>query len=274
MGICENKSPNRKEKKGCLPCFKDSDKKPNGSDVPVNEKTQSNPGFDVPVNKNTQPNPGFDVPVNKNTQSNHDIDIPIGENSQSKLMKLSSKLPPIAIMSEQEKEEMISTLKFLQINIPINYTSSSVRDIVRFNVNKYLYPQSVEEMNKEDAYYEFVSINTYYEQKKYKTFPEGFFNWKDPYLVSKLESQIERYNENIKVLDKFVAQKPIFDHHPETMPMYVGVLRHEDFIWQLLNRQLSIYKKFYPIVDDKTIEYVDHKMKDELKIYDILKSIR
>ena len=40
------------------------------------------------------------------------------------------------------------------------------------------------------------------------------------------------------------------------MGQYVEFLRADDYIWQLLCRQLLIYNTFYNEIDDKTIEEV------------------
>ena len=71
-------------------------------------------------------------------------------------------------------------------------------------------------------------------------------------------------------MNGFVISKAMGDHHPETMSMYIELLKHEDYIWQLLNRQLLIYNKFYTIVDDKTIEYIEYLKKEEDKKRDII----
>ena len=115
----------------------------------------------------------------------------------------------------------------------------TAREFVRFNAK---FDQPIEEMDKDKAYYQFLSINRYYD--KYKTFPEGFFNWKDPNLGSKLEAQILKYNEHAELMNSFVTNKALFGYHPETMGAYVEILQFDDYIWQLLNRQLLIYKKF------------------------------
>ena len=125
------------------------------------------------------------------------------------------------------------------------------------------FTQSVEEMDKETAYYQFLSINSYYERLSNKLFPKGFFNWKDPYLVSKLEAQIKQYNDDAEIMNEFVLSKAMDDFHPETMGMYVEILKHDDYIWQLLNRQLLIYNKFYGLIDEKTIEYIDYLKREE-----------
>jgi len=136
----------------------------------------------------------------------------------------------------------------------------SAREIVRFEPK---FTQSVEEMDKETAYYQFLSINSYYERLSNKLFPKGFFNWKDPYLVSKLEAQIKQYNDDAEIMNEFVLSKAMDDFHPETMGMYVEILKHDDYIWQLLNRQLLIYNKFYGLIDEKTIEYIDYLKREE-----------
>ena len=136
----------------------------------------------------------------------------------------------------------------------------SAREIVRFEPK---FTQSIEEMDKETAYYQFLSINSYYERIPNKLFPKGFFNWKDPNLVSKLEAQIKQYNDDAEIMNEFVLSKAMDDFHPETMGIYVEILKHDDYIWQLLNRQLLIYNKFYSLVDEKTIEYIDYIKREE-----------
>ena len=134
------------------------------------------------------------------------------------------------------------------------------REIIRFDAQ---FDQPVEEMSKEKAYYQFLSINSYYDKYKNQIFPEGYFNWKDPNLASKLESEIKNYNDNAEVMSGFVQTKVRTNNHPETMDMYVEIVKHEDYIWQLLNRQLSIYKKFYDVMDDQTIQYIEKKKKED-----------
>jgi hypothetical protein len=131
----------------------------------------------------------------------------------------------------------------------------SAREIVRFEPK---FTQSIEEMDKETAYYQFLSINSYYERMPNKLFPKGFFNWKDPNLVSKLEAQIKQYNDDAEIMNEFVLSKAMDDFHPETMGIYVEILKHDDYIWQLL-----IYNKFYSLVDEKTIEYIDYIKREE-----------
>ena len=111
-------------------------------------------------------------------------------------------------------------------------------------------------MDKETAYLQFLNINAYFE-KKYNIFPEGYFNWKDPNLASKLESQIKNYNENAEIMNNFIVSKVMDDFHQETLSMFVEILKYDDYIWQLLNRQLLIYKKFFPLLDDKTKEFIE-----------------
>jgi surface protein len=131
----------------------------------------------------------------------------------------------------------------------------SAREIVRFEPK---FTQSIEEMDKETAYYQFLSINSYYERIPNKLFPKGFFNWKDPNLVSKLEAQIKQYNDDAELMNEFVLSKAMDDFHPETMGIYVEILKHDDYIWQLL-----IYNKFYSLVNEKTIEYIDYIKREE-----------
>ena len=145
-------------------------------------------------------------------------------------------------------------------NSPNKKELKSPREIIRFDAQ---FDQPVEEMSKEKAYYQFLSINSYYDKYKNQIFPEGYFNWKDPNLVSKLESQIIKYNHNAELMSEHIKAKAVDDIHPETMGMNVEILKHEDYIWQLLNRQLSIYKKFYGVVDDQTIQYIEKKKKED-----------
>ena len=172
--------------------------------------------------------PCHDIQINKKKKSTplKNIDIPKDENANS-------------------KDKMLSA-----------------REIVRFNPK---FEKPVEEMDKETAYLQFLYINSYYDKYKNKIFPEGYFNWKDPNLVLKLESQIKKYNDNAELMNGFVQSKAMDGFHPETMGTYVEYLKHDDYICQLLNRQLLIYKKFFPLLDDKTIEYIDYLKKEEDK---------
>ena len=47
------------------------------------------------------------------------------------------------------------------------------------------------------------------------------------------------------------------------MGQYIEFLKTDDYIWQLLNRQLKIYKEFNNVIDDKTIEEINKNKKDK-----------
>ena len=75
-------------------------------------------------------------------------------------------------------------------------------------------------------------------------------------ILQKKQKKIKYYNAGAENWNDWVEIKSIFGVHPETMGQYVEFLRADDYIWQLLCRQLLIYNTFYNEIDDKIIEEV------------------
>ena len=65
---------------------------------------------------------------------------------------------------------------------------------------------------------------------------------------------LKKADHDAYFMSEFIYQKASFyDHHPETMPMYVSTLKYADYKWVLLNRLLLIYQKYKNEVDDETM---------------------
>ena len=126
----------------------------------------------------------------------------------------------------------------------------SPREQLRFNANF----KPIETLTKEFAFYQFLCINN--SLKKLEGPLYESLDWKDPNFVEKIEKKIKYYNACAENWNDWVETKSIFGIHPETMGQYVEFLRVDDYIWQLLCRQLLIYNTFYNEIDDKTIEEV------------------
>ena len=124
------------------------------------------------------------------------------------------------------------------------------REQLRINANF----KPIETLSKEFALHQFFCIN--YTLCKIEGPKIEPFEWKDPKLVEKLEEKIKIYDEHAETWNSWIFNKCIFNIHPETMGMYAQFLKTDDYIWQLLSRQLLIYKTFSNIIDDKTIEDV------------------
>ena len=53
--------------------------------------------------------------------------------------------------------------------------------------------------------------------------------------------------------------------HPETTGQYVEMMKQDDYVWQLLSRQLLIYKTFSPVITDDIIEKEYEKLNEDMK---------
>ena len=53
--------------------------------------------------------------------------------------------------------------------------------------------------------------------------------------------------------------------HMETTGQYVEMMKQDDYIWQLLSRQLLIYKTFSPVITDEIIEKEYEKFAEDKK---------
>ena len=59
--------------------------------------------------------------------------------------------------------------------------------------------------------------------------------------------------------------KMIFNMHPETTGQYVEMMKQDDYVWQLLSRQLLIYKTFSAVIDDDVIKKEYAKFSEDKK---------
>lgn len=148
---------------------------------------------------------------------------------------------------DKEMDSFISTFSFLMKD-RYSRKKDTPREIVRFDANF----KPIETLTKEFAFHQFVSIDyTILKMEKGHFEPS---DWKDPNLVAKLEKKILYYDTRAENWNDWVISKSMFNIHPETMGGYVEFLKNDDYIWQLLTRQLLIYKTFSAVVDDETIQ--------------------
>ena len=90
-------------------------------------------------------------------------------------------------------------------------------------------------------------------------------DWKDPNLVEKLEKKIKYFEVRAENWNDWVMNKMIFNMHMETTGQYVEMMKQDDYIWQLLSRQLLIYKTFSAVIDDNIIEKEYTKFSEDKK---------
>ena len=90
-------------------------------------------------------------------------------------------------------------------------------------------------------------------------------DWKDPNLVEKLEKKIKYFEVRAENWNDWVMNKMIFNMHPETTGQYVEMMKQDDYVWQLLSRQLLIYKTFSAVIDDAVIEKEYAKFSEDKK---------
>ena len=135
-----------------------------------------------------------------------------------------------------------------------NYVSA--REQLRKNPNFV----DINTLDKKTAYYHFMEIYIYLLKEKAL---KVFFNWNDNDIESKLEELILKSDKEANMLNTFVESKAIFGFHPETMGTYTSLLIFSDFVWQLLNRLLLIYRTFKDVVDQKTIDEFNTEKKKE-----------
>ena len=90
-------------------------------------------------------------------------------------------------------------------------------------------------------------------------------DWKDPNLVEKLEKKIKYFEARAENWNDWVMNKIMFNMHMETTGQYVEMMKQDDYVWQLLSRQLLIYKTFSAIIDDAVIEKEYAKFSEDKK---------
>lgn len=142
---------------------------------------------------------------------------------------------------EKEKEEEIEKKNFFEKEY------LKIREQVRYN------PFNIpfEQLDKYKAYLQFLIINDYL-MNDFKI--QQPFEWLDENIEQKLIDAVKKADDDANLMSQFIYQKASFyDHHPETMPMYVSTLKYADYKWVLLNRLLLIYQKYKNEVDDKTM---------------------
>ena len=127
------------------------------------------------------------------------------------------------------------------------------REQLRFNPNF----KPIETLTIEFAFHQFLCINDSLSKMEGPLFQP--IDWKDPKIIEKLEKKIKMYDARAETWNEWVFNKFIFNIHPETMGMYVQFLKADDYIWQLLNRQLLIYKTISGVISDQTIQDDDKK---------------
>ena len=168
-------------------------------------------------------------------------------NNQNQEKKEESDKSQIKNFMEKQMDDFISTFSFLMKD---RYTrqKDTPREILRVNANF----KPIETLTKEFAFHQFVCINFTILKMEGARFEPS--DWKDEKLVEKLEKKILYYDTCAENWNDWVINKTMFNMHPETMGGYVNLMKRDDYIWQLLSRQLLIYKTFSAVIDDEIIE--------------------
>ena len=148
---------------------------------------------------------------------------------------------------EKEMDHFISTFSFLMKD-RYSRKEDTPREKVRLDADF----KPIETLTKEFAFHQFVSINYTILKMEGDHFEPS--DWKDPKLVEKLEKKILYYDTRAENWNDWVINKMMFNMHPETLGGYVKFLKRDDYVWQLLTRQLLIYKTFSAVVDDDIIQ--------------------
>ena len=147
---------------------------------------------------------------------------------------------------EKEKEEEIEKKIFFEKEY------LKIREQVRYNP----FNLPFEELDKNKAYLQFLLINDYL---MYENIHQPF-EWLDENIEQELIDAVEKADHDAYLMSQFIYQKASFyDHHPETMPMYVSTLRWADYKWLMLNRLLLIYQKYKNEIDDETMALMNNK---------------
>ena len=150
-------------------------------------------------------------------------------------------------IENSEKEEEIEKEKYFEKEY------LKIREQVRYN------PFNIpfEQLDKYKAYLQFLIINDYL-MNDFKI--QQPFEWLDENIEQKLIDAVKKADDDANLMSQFIYQKASFyDHHPETMPMYVSTLRWADYKWLMLNRLLLIYQKYKNEIDDETMALMNNK---------------
>ena len=159
---------------------------------------------------------------------------------------------------EKEMDDFIKTFSFLLKDLD-QRKEETPREKVRLNPNF----KPIETLTKEFAFHQFVCLDlTILKMEKGHFYPS---DWKDPNLVEKLEKKIKYFEARAENWNDWVMNKMIFNMHPETTGQYVEMMKQDDYVWQLLSRQLLIYKTFSAVIDDAVIEKEYPKFSEDKK---------
>ena len=160
---------------------------------------------------------------------------------------------------EKEKEEEIEKNKYFEKEY------LKIREQVRYNP----FQLPFEQLDKNKAYLQFLLINDYL---MYKNLHQPF-EWLDENIEQKLIEAVKNADKDAELMADHIWWKAtsFCDCHPETMPLYVEVLKWGDYKWQMLNRLLLIYQRYKNEIDDKTMNWyhnVFEQMEEEnIKTY-------
>ena len=142
----------------------------------------------------------------------------------------------------------------------------TIREQLRIKLNFHL---SIEKLNKE-SYLQFLLINEHLMLKKIIHQP---FEWLDENIEQKLIEAVKNADKDAELMADHIWWKAtsFCDCHPETMPLYVEVLKWGDYKWQMLNRLLLIYQRYKNEIDAETMNWyhnVFEQMEEEnIKTY-------
>ena len=160
---------------------------------------------------------------------------------------------------EKEKEEEIEKKNFFEKEY------LKIREQVRYNP----FNLPFEELDKNKAYLQFLLINDYL---MYKNIHQPF-EWLDENIEQKLIEAVKNADKDAELMADHIWWKAtsFCDCHPETMPLYVEVLKWGDYKWQMLNRLLLIYQRYKNEIDAETMNWyhnVFEQMEEEnIKTY-------
>ena len=159
---------------------------------------------------------------------------------------------------EKEMDDFIKTFSFLLKDLD---KRKDITPREKFRLNPNFAP--IETLTKEFAFHQFVCLDI-----SILKMEQGHFypsDWKDPNLVSKLEKKIKYFEARAENWNDWVMNKIMFNMHMETTGQYVEMMKQDDYVWQLLSRQLLIYKTFSPVITDDIIEKEYEKFAEDKK---------
>ena len=148
---------------------------------------------------------------------------------------------------EKEMDDFIKTFSFLLKDLD---KRKEITPREKFRLNPNFAP--IETLTKEFAFHQFVCLDI-----SILKMEQGHFypsDWKDPNLVAKLEKKIKYFEARAENWNDWVMNKIMFNMHMETTGQYVEMMKQDDYVWQLLSRQLLIYKTFSAVIDDDILE--------------------